>query len=335
MRESEKFLLRLGDYHIMNLDEHEASPEQIYKLWSFMNILCPYRLKTLFARGESDENLQKHYLYDTHTLPQLLNTIFYIGEKGRLCLNDNEWIDPDDINTDNFIKIYNLMNSVLKSAEKGSAGRVQRMKEFIAKNSSFVKSFLTDKKTMITRYQKLSSEKRKMANIYYLSIIHTINSYIYKTQSAFLSTSQDIDVAEQFEESLLLIGWLPKHRELSYIASRHTDSYKSVCISVNLPIIETSVYPEQAEISVRYGVLPHFIIGVKVKNNFYVNPALYETMQLFSVCTSIKQMKQLRSDIIAHGFIINQDRFLEYCKNSNYLRYFTYDGVQYRIHNLY
>lgn len=77
------------------------------------------------------------------------------------------------------------MNSVLKSAEKDSEGRVQKMEEFIAKNSTFVKYFLTDKKALTMRYQKLSSEKRKMIYIHYLSIIHTINSYTYKNKVPF------------------------------------------------------------------------------------------------------------------------------------------------------
>lgn len=334
MEEINKFLLRLGDYHIKNINDEAASQEQVYVLWSFMNILTPSKFKTMFARGESDSNLQKHYLADTTNIRYLLDMIFCVGEKGRVCFDNDDWIDPDDTDIGNFARICTLLNSALKSAAKGTPERVNRMHKFIQKNKTFSDAFLLAKENLIKRYEKLCSEDRTKVNLYYLAILHTINSNRYKDKSVFVSTSRDFEVAEQFEQSLMFIGWMPKAHFPAYVASKKMDSFTSVCDSVGLPFVSIPVYPEQAEISVRYGILPHFIIGVKIKNVFYVNPALYETMELFKDCTSIMQMKQLRADIIRNGLKVNQERFLEYCRKSGYLRYFTYDGIQYRINSL-
>ena len=209
MRQTEKFLLQLGDYHILNINGKEATSSQIYSLWSFMNMLPHAVSKNIFARGESDKNLRKHYLTDTTNISLLLDTIFCIGEKGRVCLDDNNWIDPDDITAKNFTIICTLLRSVLESADKGSPGRVERMREFIRRNTSFHKAFTNDINNVVSNYTRLSSQKRAAVNIYYLSILHTINSYSYKDQSIFVSTSQDFEIAEQFEQTLLLIGWIP------------------------------------------------------------------------------------------------------------------------------
>ncbi|MBD5379638.1 MAG: hypothetical protein HDR74_07105 [Bacteroides sp.] len=269
-------------------------------------MLTPSRHKTLFARGESDANLRKHYFEDTSSMDQLLYMIFCIGEKGRICLNDNDWIDPDDISIDNFSRIYAILNTALKTADKGSPYRRERMAEFISENKRFADAFLSEKKAVLNKYNNLGSEERKKINLYYLAILHTINSNQYKNKSIFVSTSQNIEVAEHFEQDLMFIGWVPKSYSLSYIAFKKNNNFTSICDSVGLPKVNIPVYPEQAEISVRYGILPHFLIGVKVKNVFYVNPAIYETMELFSKCTSIKQMRQLRTDIIKNGLMVDQ-----------------------------
>lgn len=334
MKISDLFLLRIGDYELKNIDGDGLSPSQTYTLWSFLNILTPSRGKTLMARGESDRNLRKHYGVDTNELPLLLNMMFNIGEKGRLCLNDDGGIDPDDISIESFITICQLLETSLKSAEEGSCGRIKRMKDFITKNGDFANAFISNKEDLIVKYSELSAEKKKLVNMYYLTIIHTINSKEYKFQSNFISTSHNFEIAEYFEDSLLIIGWMPKQSFQPYVASRDTNDFISICKSVGLPFAKTAVYPEQAEISIRYGILPHFIIGVKIKDSFYVNPSLFETMEIFNKCNSINQMKILRKDIIKNGLKVNQEKFIEYCNDSNYRRYFTYDGCQYRLDNL-
>lgn len=177
MRETNKFLLRIADYHIKNMNGQDASQEEVYALWSFMNMLTSAKCKSLYARGESDANLQKHYCADTSSLEVLLNTIFCIGEKGRICLEDSDWIDPDDTTIRNFTKIYKLLNSAIKSAGKGRQGRVKKMQVFISRNQAFADAFLANNENLIKRYDKLCVEKRKMVNLYYLAILHTINSY--------------------------------------------------------------------------------------------------------------------------------------------------------------
>lgn len=220
----------------------------------------------------------------------------------------------------------------LESASKGSPGRRERMNNFISHNSDFANAFISRGDSLLNKYERLSSEDKKAVNMYYLALVHTINPYAYKKQSNFVSASKNIEVAEQFESSLMILAWMPKRSFQPFVASGRTTEFVTVCKSVGLPYAGTPVYPEQAEITVRYGLLPHFIIGVKINKDFYINPALFETMELFSQCRTLKQLRQLRQDVIMHGLKVNQDRFLHYCTLTNYRRYFTYDGTQYHLH---
>lgn len=69
MRESDLFILRLEDYNIKNIHGEDLTPTQIYDFWSFLNFLKPSRDKTLIARGESDENLRRHFVQTPRNLP--------------------------------------------------------------------------------------------------------------------------------------------------------------------------------------------------------------------------------------------------------------------------
>lgn len=296
-----------------------------------MTMISSSRIKTLIARGESDSNLLIHYNTNTSNPTLLCEFMFNIGEKGRLCLRDDKWVDPDDVTEDNFKNICKMLSDALKSASKGSANRIKKLQAFISRNKRFVTSLLKSADGIVKKYSKLSTGDKKMVNLYYLAILHTINTIKYKNKSGFLSASQNIETAEKFEESLLIIGWVPKYHPISHVDSQGLKPYHDVCRTVKLPVIDSPVYPQQAEISIRYGILPHFIIGLKIKNDFYVNPALFETMELFTRCTSINQLKKLRNEVILHGLRVDQDKFMEYCRLTNYQRYFTTCGNQYYI----
>lgn len=235
MKEFKSFLLSFGEYDIKNIDCQDVTSAQIYSLWSFLNMLTPYRGKTLIARGESDENLRNHYCADTTQLPMLLDFMFTIGEKCRQCFSDNMYIDPDDTSCHNFSEICYLLRNALVSAGKGSSGRIKIMNDFISKNWEFADAFLSKERILTEKYKRLDSERRKLVNMYYLAILHTINSSEYKYRSNYLSTSRKLEVAERFECSLLIIGWMPRRSSLAYVASRDTGDFVTVCESVGLP----------------------------------------------------------------------------------------------------
>lgn len=320
--------------NLKNSDMNELTHKQCVTFCSFIMLLSSPRRMSLVARGESDDNLSKHYNVNTSD-PQLLAQImFNIGAKGRLCLHKEYGIDPDDTSPTNFKKICELMRSALRNAGNGTSRRAIKMKSFISDNKCFVDEILNFESKLISKYDNLSTTEKRDINIYYLYILHTINSHKYNQISNFVSSSEYLDVAKEFAQNLLIVGWIPTYTSLCYISSHKNHHYGCLCKSKQFPYINSPVYPEQAEISLRCGILPHFIIGFRIQNDFYVNPAIFETMNMFTSYQSDRKIAQLRDEVIKHGLRVDQSKFSEYCKMTNYKRYFTFDGQQYKNHNL-
>lgn len=324
----------LYNCNLRSSDMAELTNNQCVTFCNFIMLLTSCREMTLFARGESDDNLTKHYNVGISDPQMLAQMIFNIGAKGRLCLHNENGIDPDDTSTVNFNRICEFMKLSLRYADNGYSKRAKKMKKFILANESFVHSILTDESKVVSKYENLNNAEKKDINIYYLYILHTINSHKYHKISNFVSVSEDADIAEEFARDLLFVGWVPLYSSFRFVSSQKNDYFKRLCTSKHLPYLNTPVYPEQAEISIRCGMLPHFIIGFRIENDFYVNPAIFETMNIFSNCRSFSQLKQYRTDIIKHGLKVDQSKFIEYCKMTNYKKFFTFDGQQYRDYNV-
>ena len=155
-------------------------------------------------------------------------------------------------------------------------------------------------KNIIYLYKKLSVRDRRKVNIYYLSIAHTINSYRYKKVSSFVSVTTDFKTANQFAQDVIIYGWVPQNiiyrNTLSIFSSIEyviTDN-KSSIKQLGLPYCAMPVYPDQKEISLRCGLLPHFIIGFKIDKKFYVNPAIFVTMNKMEEMNSFRTLCSFR-----------------------------------------
>ena len=109
---------------------------------------------------------------------------------------------------------------------------------------------------------------------------------------------------------------------------------KKVVMDIGMPYCDTPVYPEQKEISLRCGFLPHFIIGFKVENEFYVNPAVFTSIDKMHAMESFKDLCKYRRHLMSYGLEVDQAGFEEFCKQTNYKRYYSYNGVKYNIYCL-
>jgi hypothetical protein len=95
------------------------------------------------------------------------------------------------------------------------------------------------------------------------------------------------------------------------------------------------VYPEQKEIALRCGILPHFIIGFKAGRNFYVNPAIFRSMDNMEKLDTFRKLCTFKRSIICNGLEVDQTNFEEFCRKTNFKRFYTFDGNEYEIHCLY
>lgn len=76
------------------------------------------------------------------------------------------------------------------------------------------------------------------------------------------------------------------------------------------PVVDGAVFPEQKEITLKCGLLPHFIIGYFYEGGFEVNPAIFDTQDY--------------SHAVKEGVVVNQSSFSEKIKNMNYRSTFCF-----------
>lgn len=310
--------------------------KELLKLWGFLNLLIGSRYSTFIMRGESNENLIAQYGFDTESPELLAQCIFMAGEKGRICWNAKMYLDPDNTSPANFDSICKALKKDIKEGCKGNSNRTHMMQDFYSRNQKFCNAFESIDK-LVHIYKQLPINDRKRVNLYYLSITHTINSHKYKRASSFVSTTTNSRVADQFTNDTTVYGWVPRiqvqkrKKSIEYVITQNCSRVKQL----GLPYCETPVYPEQKEIALRCGILPHFIIGFKVGPYLYVNPAIFRSMDKMEELDTFRKLCAFKRNIICNGLEVDQTNFEEFCRKTNFKRYYTYDGYEYEIHCLY
>ena len=213
------------------------------------------------------------------------------------------------------------------------------MRNFHDRNIDFC-SALENTDDIEAKYSKLKSKERRAVNLYYLAIAHTINSYGYKKASSFVSATTNADVAQVFTDDVCIYGWGPKeptgvnrreYRTIDYVVTEN----EAVVKQSGMPYWDTPVYPEQKEVTLRCGFLPHFIIGFNVKNCFYVNPAVFSSMDKLQDKKTFKELFQYKSRLLRYGLEVDQTNFKEFLRLTNFRRYYTFDGAKYEVYCLY
>ena len=324
---------------LLNDEGIKLSQDELLKLWDFYQMMVGSTLSTFILRGDSNENLRSQFDTDTHNPALLAKYLFMVGEKGRMCWNNKEFLNPDDVTQENFRKICLALRRYIKEGRKGHTGRAEMMRDFCNINKQFCQA-LENIDDVVERFAKLRLQTRRSVNLYYLSMAHTINSIGYKQASTFVSATTSAEVAAEFIDDICIYGWVPRehvginnaqYRTIDYVITKCEPAVKRS----GMPCCGTPVYPGQKEISLRCGFLPHFIIGFKVKNNFYVNPAVFSSMEKLQSMKTFKQLCDFKSRLLRYGLEIDQSNFEEFCRLTNFIRYYTYDGIKYEVHCLY
>ena len=113
-----------------------------------------------------------------------------------------------------------------------------------------------------------------------------------------------------------LVGWAsPK---LGVFSKSRFNKTADVINQCGFPVVDGAVFPEQKEITLKCGLLPHFIIGYFYEGGFEVNPAIFDTQDY--------------SHAVKEGVVVNQSSFSEKIKNMNYRSTFLFcDDIYFQI----
>lgn len=327
-----------SDLRLLRSDGSDLSHEEILKLWEFFNMLTGSINSRFIFRGESDENLMKQFNVDSRTPDLLAEYLFMTGEKGRICWEENGGFDPEDISNVNFLNICQSLIKYIDDGVDSGGNRAKRIIRFCEKNEEFYKG-IKNEVALAEAYEKLEPEDKKKVNLYYLAIAHTINDREYRDVSTFISTSTNADVADRFAHDVIIYGWVPQMIGKGSVRRRiieQVDINDKVTIKhTGLPYCKVAVFPNQEEIAIRCGLLPHFIIGFAIKMDFYVNPAVFTAIDDMSQLNSFREFFAYRRKLQLYGMKINQENFEDFCRRTNFKRYYTFNGEgKYEIHKV-
>lgn len=198
----------LLNHRLLNSNGNELSQEELNKLWEFYNMMLGSLNSRFIFRGESDRNLRSQFNVDTTTPALLSECLFMTGEKGRICWAENEGINPDDVSTENFLRICTSLTKYIDEGLRAGGNRAKRIKAFCEKEEKFCDE-IKNGKAFVASYEELKPEEKKKVNLYYLAIAHTIGDKEYKEISELISTTTNAGIADRFAHDACIFGWVP------------------------------------------------------------------------------------------------------------------------------
>ena len=295
------------------LDGCMATQTEIDRFVLFIQKLKSSRRVRFIYRGDS--NITEQYKTDFRNLSLVAHYIFCLGDKGKYFFQ-NKLVDINSI----FSLIWDKFHNKVCKLDFALDGTKERMSEFL-EESPMLKNYFSNehnKKHFESLSQLSIDEANKVAD-YYLSILHTIGKS-GNGKSYFLSSSTNYLVADNFkgDNNIIIYGWLPRqgmrNRIIKYIDVEKNSLFVK---SLNLPTFQVPIYPEQSEICIKCGLLPHYIIGFQYNNRFYINP---------------NTLKQWNDSIVYEGLDIDQKDFNELFNATKLRQSFVFcDGNYYLI----
>lgn len=303
-------LLSSLDFYI---DVNAATETEKDHFVLFIQKLKSSRRVRFVYRGDS--NIFEQYKIEIGNLPLLACYIFCLGDKGRYFFQ-NRLVDRKSL----FTLIWDKFHNKVCKLNFASDSTRKRIPEFLKENP-MLNNYFSDEhnKEHFEGLSQLSiAEANKVAD-YYLSILHTIGKS-GNGESYFLSTSTKYSVADKFkgDNNIIIYGWLPKKGIKKCIINyQDVGKYSQFVKSMELPTHQEPIYPEQCEICIKCGLLPHFIIGFQYDNRFYINP---------------NTLKQWNDNIVYDGLDIGQEDFNDLFNTTKLEQSFIFiDGNYYVI----
>ena len=332
-----KMFLMLSNIRLLNSNGDVLTQEELNKLFEFYNMMSGSLNSRFIFRGESNRNLMRQFNLDTRTPDMLSECLFMTGEKGRICWTETEGINPDDVSAENFLRICKSLAKYIDEGLRAGGNRAKRIKAFCEKEEKFCDG-IRKGETFVGIYEELKHEVKQKVNLYYLAIAHTIGDKEYKETSEYISTTTNAVIADRFAQDVCIFGWVPQNIWRRKARKRTIDivdtNQMSEMQSTGLPYCDSAVFPNQEEIAIRCGLLPHFIIGYAVGRNFYVNPAIFNAIDMMHEIGTFREKFRYKRSIQLHGLEINQENFEEFCHRTNFKKYFTFDGDDYAMHRM-
>ncbi|WP_443945754.1 hypothetical protein ACJVDH_01155 [Pedobacter sp. AW1-32] len=157
-----------------------------------------------------------------------------------------------------------------------------------------------------------------------MGLLHHVSKSEYYASSFLLSTSIDFSQASKFasskeekdsENPLIIFGWVPyKYEGVLSVPDSRILRRDINMEATDLPIYEKSFFPYQKEVTLKGGLLPHYLLGYlhnkRSEKIFEINPALFDVSDTWN----------------GIELPVDQSTFHQRMQNTLFGRYFTLEN---------
>jgi len=292
------------DYSFVHEDKSPLSPSEMLILRKFFCLLSESTMKLVY-RGEQRFSC----LYGSDDIKEVLYRVFLIGAKGEHFWKQRSKYISKTICKKTFDQLFVEYNKLFSRKNICSVRTAEHLNQFKETNKDFYGFFLNlqNCKILWDTLKNLNQKERGLVLNYYIAVLHGIG-HIALNGSHMISTSTDIDVAKHYQKNgIIYVSWVGNSNEL--VPNYNINKSNQLISDLNLPICSPSVFPEDYEICITFGLLPHKIIGIIHDDLFYVNPNMFSK-------------ERTLDDALKMGFYIDQTHFDEILKLTKYKRAF-------------
>lgn len=313
--------------YTLKTNGRDLSEEQRSHFFNCINKIYRNNDKFIY-RGDKKEKLYPIYGIEKNSSDKRFrDTLFILGAKANMFLTKLPGINEiriDEAGNNVFNLIFKMLSNLLK--RKFPFGPVYRAVGDFKKREAGVINFFCNQdgeQTFINIISRLTLNQRIIVRDYYLGLLHHISKSEYYSSSFLLSTSTDFAQASKFagkgknensENPLIIFGWIPYQYEgiLSipdiWVLRKNIDMNE-----IGLPVYEKSFFPFQREVTLKGGLLPHYMLGYLHNQNnretFEINPSLFRTNDSWN----------------GTELSIDQNSFHQRIRNTLFGHYFTFD----------
>lgn len=285
---------------------------------------------SIIYRYVGDKRLTAEYGCDTNRVEILSKHLFLYGDKGKLFydrLNQKAYnIDFAEIYRKNFEFIYNKLYKILVNTDNLSSiktrDQIYKLDNLNEIQAFFMRETLEE---WCDKIEKLSDTDKTILKNYYLSFLHTVGSAGFGSNSYFLSTSLDYkfcrewydeNEAEFGEKGIIIAGWTSKGSVIKTFSEKNKQRVQRL----GFPIFDSQLFPDQKEVTLMCGLLPHYIIGYFYREKFEINPYILDLNMNVDI-----------SSIVENGLPVDQKDFLKHIHKTGLKHYYSFcDGFSWQ-----
>ncbi|HTN39352.1 MAG TPA: hypothetical protein VL053_19910 [Arachidicoccus sp.] len=248
----------------------------------------------LVYRGDDRTKVLKRY--HNASIPHPFNEyLFMLGPKGKYFskgvldnLHKDQYVGHiSDISPEYFGNIFDMLGQIFV---RRFTGHLQiKMSQFKDREKELVQFFVqeTNKPLFLDKIESVTPKEKNLVRDYYLNLLHHFSKNSFYPVSFLLSTSTSFAEANKFvkkekekNNEIVFFGWVPRGSGKPILHTLHYNRERKKAIAkYDLPQYVRSFFPKQHEVTLKGGLLPHYLIGYLYSENgnqnFEINPYFF------------------------------------------------------------